>query len=51
LEHYFRTYGDKLQKTGSQEPDFVSDFKFTPAMNVKGKLRALKKYGYDLKKE
>ena len=51
MAHYLRTYGDKLQSKGQKEPDYVSDFKFTPAMNVKGKLRALKKFGYDLKKE
>ena len=47
LSHYHRTFGDKMESQGAKEPDYVSNFKYIEAVDVKAKLRALMKYGYD----
>ena len=36
-----------MESQGAKEPDYVSNFKYIEAVDVKAKLRALMKYGYD----
>ena len=51
LNHYHRTFGDKLQSKGDKEPDYIRDFKYEKGIDVMAKLKALKKYGYSQKIE
>lgn len=51
LNHYHRTFGEKLKSKGQMEPDYIYEFRHVPDVNVKAKLRSIKKHGYNRKAE